>query len=80
MNEQKDFKPVTLWEIFGGSVTTEPTSEYSEFIRENQTLLSENAELKHKIRLLEFEVSQYKKVVQRIGSLVSSRETFNEKL
>jgi uncharacterized protein YlxW (UPF0749 family) len=73
------FRPKTLFEIFGGEPVVEEQNEYSEFIRENQELLSENSALKHKIRLLEFEVSQYKKLISRIQSQINSRENFNEK-
>lgn len=56
----------------------ETDPDYDKFIRENQDLLNENSELKHKIRLLEFEVAQYKKLIAKIQNQISSRETFNE--
>lgn len=76
----ENFRPKTLFEIFGGEWPEQAKEDYGNFIKENQQLLTENADLKHRVRMLEFEIGQYKKLIQKIQAQINSRETFNEKL
>ena len=66
----------TLWEIFNGEELVMP--DHEAFIRENQSLLEENLALKGQLKLLEHELIQYKKLVQRIAHQVQSRESFSK--